>query len=237
MLLFRKFYSTSMINSSDFLISISQKPLRVLDSSISYTNYSKIDISKNNKEIQNFDSTSSQEWENYINNYLKENNAKVAFGGYLEERNLYNRSNHFNTSKETQRNIHLGIDLWAKQNTKVLAVLDGKVHSFKNNQNHGDYGPTIILEHNINNQQFYTLYGHLSLASIENITVGTTFKKGECLGFLGNSSVNGDYSPHLHFQIILDIENNFGDYPGVSSKSDIDFYRKNCPNPNFLLKF
>jgi murein DD-endopeptidase MepM/ murein hydrolase activator NlpD len=225
-----------MRNISDFLNSISSKPLVVLDSSISKSDYTKIDISKNNKEIQNFDTSSSKEWENYIDNYLKEKHAKVAFGGYLEERNLYDRSSYFNSLEEEQRNIHLGIDLWAKQNTKVLAVLEGKVHSFQNNQNHGDYGPTIILEHNIKNQQFFTLYGHLSLESIKNIVIGTTFKQGECIGFLGEASINGDYAPHLHFQVIVEMENNFGDYPGVSSKSNLNFYKENCPNPNLLLK-
>jgi hypothetical protein len=53
---------------------------------------------------------------------------------------------------------------------------------------------------------------------------------------LGDTSVNGDYPPHLHFQIIKDIQGYQGDYPGVSSKKDLDFYRNNCPNPNTLLK-
>ena len=193
-------------------------------------------ISNNNPDIQNFDTSSSKEWENYINNYLKENNAKVAFGGYLEERNLYNRSTLFNISKESQRNIHLGIDLWTKKDTKVLAVLDGRIHSFKNNQNYGDYGPTIIIEHNFSDKKFFSLYGHLSIQSIEKNKVGTKVNQGDCIGFLGDASVNGDYAPHLHFQIIIDIENNFGDYPGVASKQNIEFYKKNCPNPNFLLK-
>jgi hypothetical protein len=40
----------------------------------------------------------------------------------------------------------------------------------------------------------------------------------------------------LHFQIIEEISNTFGDYPGVCSKSDLDYYLKNCPDPNLLLK-
>jgi len=83
---------------------------------------------------------------------------------------------------------------------------------------------------------FYTLYGHLSIVSIENIKVGDKVLQGEIIGFLGDSSVNGDYAPHLHFQIIRDLEGNFGDYPGVSSEEKKCFYQKNCPNPNLLLK-
>lgn len=225
-----------MNNFAKFLNSISKKTLFVLDESIPLSEYTSIDISKDNTGLNNFDTFSSKAWENFINNYLKEKNAKAAFGGYLEERNLYDRSNYFNSENKDARNIHLGIDFWVKKNTKVLAVLDGKIHSFQNNQNHGDYGPTIIITHNINNKIFYTLYGHLSLDSIKNIVVGKKVSQGECIGFLGDSSVNGDYAPHLHFQIIINIEDNFGDYPGVSSKEKIEFYKRNCPNPNFLLK-
>lgn len=225
-----------MRNSVDFLSSISQKPLPVLDNAINLSEYIPISIAKDNLALQSFDISSSKEWEKYLNTYLEKHNAKVAFGGYLEERNLYDRSTYFNAPKTTQRNIHLGIDLWAKENTKVLAVLEGIVHSFQNNQNYGDYGPTIILEHHIEDQQFFTLYGHLSLESIKNLIVGTTFQQGQCLGFLGNSSINGDYAPHLHFQIIKDLDNYSGDYPGVASKARLDFYKENCPNPNLLLK-
>jgi murein DD-endopeptidase MepM/ murein hydrolase activator NlpD len=63
-----------------------------------------------------------------------------------------------------------------------------------------------------------------------------SFKKGQQIATLGDASVNGDYSPHLHFQIIKNIGDYFGDYPGVCSKTDLNFYLDNCPNPNLLLK-
>ena len=53
---------------------------------------------------------------------------------------------------------------------------------------------------------------------------------------LGESLVNVDYAPHLHFQLIRDMEGNLGDYPGVSSKRKLEFYIDNCPNPDLLLK-
>ncbi|WP_158837643.1 peptidoglycan DD-metalloendopeptidase family protein [Polaribacter sp. L3A8] len=220
-----------------FLSQISKDPISVIDASISLDNYYPIAISSKNKELLSFDISSSTEWETYLKSFLKKINAEVAFGGYLEKRNIYDRSTYFkNQSKEKQRNIHLGIDLWCAEKTKVLAALDGELHSFKNNENYGDYGPTIILKHQIEKEVFYTLYGHLSLASIENLKIGDTVLQGNTIGYLGGSSVNGDYAPHLHFQIIRDLEDNFGDYPGVSSEENIAFYQKNCPNPNLLLK-
>ncbi|APG64433.1 peptidase M23 [Tenacibaculum todarodis] len=220
------------INS--FLTKLSASPLRVIDASISLNEYVPISISSKNKDL-NFDVSSSSEWETYLSNFLKENTAKVAFGGYLEERDIYNRSGYFN-SEENQRNIHLGIDLWCNAKTNVLAVLDGEIHSFKNNNNFGDYGPTIILKHKVEDVTFYSLYGHLSTESIQNIKIGNNVKAGEKIAALGNSTVNGDYAPHLHFQLILNMEDYSGDYPGVSSKEKLPFYKQNCPNPNSLLK-
>ncbi|MDN3620238.1 peptidoglycan DD-metalloendopeptidase family protein [Polaribacter undariae] len=222
---------------NQFLNEISKVPLPVIDATISLESYYPIIISSKNKELLNFDISSSLEWEVYLKSFLEKNKAKIGFGGYLEKRNIYDRSDYFkNQSENNKRNIHLGIDLWCKENTKVLAVLDGEIHSFKNNKNYGDYGPTIILKHQIKKEVFYTLYGHLSLKSIENIKIGDTVLQGNTIGYLGDSSVNGEYAPHLHFQIIRDLEDNFGDYPGVSSKENIAFYKNNCPNPNLLLK-
>ncbi|KGL63548.1 peptidoglycan DD-metalloendopeptidase family protein [Polaribacter sp. Hel1_85] len=222
---------------NQFLNKISEEPINIIDSNITIEKYIPIVISKENKDLTKFNISSSKEWEEYILSYLKINKAEVAFGGYLEIRNIYDRSDYFkNLVEKEKRNIHLGIDLWCKDKTKVLAVLDGEIHSFKNNDNFGDYGPTIILKHQIKNEIFYTLYGHLSLNSIENLQVGDLVLKGNVIGLLGNSSVNGDYAPHLHFQIIKNLEGNFGDYPGVSSEEKIDFYKTNCPNPNLLLK-
>ena len=202
-----------------------------------YQCFKPIDLSSNNPELATFDTTSSKEWEQFMDDFLIKNHVKVAFGGYLEERNLYDRSSHFNQQQVEKRNIHLGIDFWCKVNSPIYAPFAGTIHSFQNNQNFGDYGPTIILEHDLNTQIFYTLYGHLSLKSIENLEIGKQINEGEIIGYLGASTVNGDYAPHLHFQIIKDLQNNFGDYPGVCSKKDVEFYKQNCLNPlNFLIQ-
>ncbi|GGD26682.1 peptidoglycan DD-metalloendopeptidase family protein [Flavobacterium orientale] len=210
--------------------------VQVIDSSISYTDYFPIDLSINSALLANGKPENATEYEVLINNYLQQNKAKVAYGGYCEHRNLYRRSTVFNNTTTDERNIHIGLDLWIAAGTSVLAALDGKVHSFQYNSSFGDYGPTIILEHEINNQKFYTLYGHLSLESLENLKINQEFKKGTIIATLGDATVNGDYAPHLHFQIITDIQNYKGDYPGVCSSNDLSFYKENCPDPNLLLK-
>lgn len=210
--------------------------VKVINKSIDYDQYIVLDLSIKNENFTKHKMDNANDFEKYIQNYLKENNAKVAFGGYNEIRNLYKRSDIFNDSKTEERNIHIGLDLWIKAGTPVLAALDGFIHSFNYNTGVGDYGPTIILEHKIENQKFYTLYGHLSLNSIDDIEIGTIIEKGQQIGTLGDASVNGDYAPHLHFQIIEEISNSFGDYPGVCSENELTRYLKNCPDPNLLLK-
>jgi murein DD-endopeptidase MepM/ murein hydrolase activator NlpD len=210
--------------------------IKVIDDSIPYSQYSQIDLSVLNSELSQIDLKNPNDFETYIENHLQKNDAKVAFGGYNELRNLYNNKSLFNDEQTDERNIHIGMDLWIKAGTPVLAALDGTVYGFDYNTGVGNYGPTIILKHSLENQIFYTLYGHLSVESIEDIEIGTYFKKGQQLATLGESSVNGGYSPHLHFQIIKNIGENFSDYPGVCSKKDLEYYLENCPNPNLVLK-
>lgn len=197
-----------------------------------------LDLSVNNQDLKDVDISSSTELKKYIDSYVQNKRAKVAYGGYLEKRNIYQRSNHFKGKFQNvnERNIHLGVDIWQKEGTNVIAPLDGEIHSFNNNQNYGDYGPTIILKHTLGENSFFTLYGHLSLNSISDIKIGQKIKRGEVLAKFGNSEENGDYPPHLHFQIILDIENYFGDYPGVTCFEKLKFYTCNCPDPNILMK-
>ena len=219
---------------NDFLKSLST--LALFDSSIRSSDYIPIDLSIHNAELKAVNVSSSDDLETFIWDYMKFHKAKVAFGGYLEKRGIYQRSDYFNQQNpEVERNIHLGLDLWIEANTTIFAPLAGTIHSFKNNTNHGDYGPTIILKHQIENQQFFTLYGHLSLESIQELKVGAEVKQGEPIATLGTAEVNGDYPPHLHFQIIKDIQDFEGDYPGVSNQHNLEFYTQNCPDPNLLL--
>ncbi|MBQ4916267.1 peptidoglycan DD-metalloendopeptidase family protein [Maribacter sp. MMG018] len=218
------------------LTTFSEKPIQLLDTTIPLSAYVPLDLSNDNEVLKGMDVTQPKECQDYIDAVLEQNNGKVAYGGYLENRDLYADKQSFNGHGNEPRNVHLGIDYWCKAGTKVITPLDGVLHSFKNNPDKGDYGPTIILEHCLGGVEFYTLYGHLSLESLEGLTLGKQFFAGSTLGTLGTPDINVNYAPHLHFQIIKDIEGYYGDYPGVCSLSKLDFYKKNCPDPNLLLK-
>ncbi len=171
----------------------------------------------------------------WINAKLKSEKASFGIGGYNENRTLYSRSNLFDAAQA--RTLHLGVDIWGPAGTLVYAPIGGMVHSFAFNNNFGDYGATIILQHNLDTTAFYTLYGHLSLADLTDMRVGKFVTRGEVFAHFGNAEENGNWPPHLHFQIIEDIGLWEGDYPGVCSLDDAEKFLKNSPDANLMLNF
>ena len=172
----------------------------------------------------------------YINPQLNAAGAKYGIGGYNEHRTIYSRSHVFDAKDgEEPRRLHLGIDIWGKPYTKVMAPMNGIVHSFGFNNAYGDYGTTVILSHQMESFHFYTLYGHLSLNSIQNMQGGDVVKAGDVFAQFGIPFENGHWPPHLHFQIILDMQGMRGDYPGVCKFSEREKYLANCPDPDLIL--
>lgn len=172
----------------------------------------------------------------YINQQLNNANALYGIGGYNEHRTVYARSRVFDGAAETDvRCIHLGVDIWGKAGTAVAAPLDGTVHSFNFNEAYGDYGATIILAHQIAGANFFSLYGHLALADISDLSEGKFIYAGEVFAHFGKPTENGQWPPHLHFQLILDMEGKMGDYPGVCSIANREKYLQNCPDPDALI--
>ncbi len=169
----------------------------------------------------------------YINSTLKKAGARYGIGGYRENRTLYNRSMLF--AGEEVRSVHLGMDIWGPAGTPVYAALGGMVHSFAYNDHFGDYGATIVLLHQLETVAFHTLYGHLSLSDISKLSEGAYITRGEVIGHFGKPEENGNWPPHLHFQVIDDIQLMNGDYPGVCKLSESEWYLKNCPDPDLML--
>lgn len=172
----------------------------------------------------------------WVNEKLKANNCRYGIGGYMELRTIYARSPLFDTQDEPRR-LHLGIDIWAATRTPVYSPIAGKIHSFNDNDHFGDYGPTIIIEHNLNGLRLYTLYGHLSRQSLAGLQTGQPVKFNQVIGELGHAEENGGWPPHLHFQLMFDMEGYYGDYPGVCRFSEKEKYLQNIPDPQLILQF
>ncbi len=224
-------------NFSDFISTLTEGFRPVIDTKYKLKDYVKIDLSQANKELHDLKIPSAPEFKKYIDDYISKHKAKVAYGGYSEKRFIYQHSVIFNNEKNpSPREIHIGLDIWCDVGTAVIAPLDGTVHSFSDNEGLGNYGPTIILEHIIGEKTFYTLYGHLKKKSLVKLGFGQIVEAGDKIAEIGSPKVNGGYAPHLHFQIIDDLQGNNGDYPGVVAKEDLDLHLKNCPDPNLFLK-
>ncbi|GAA0891298.1 aminotransferase class III-fold pyridoxal phosphate-dependent enzyme [Fulvivirga kasyanovii] len=168
-----------------------------------------------------------------VDRLMEDRDVAIGIGRYNEVRPIYTTDAYLQQGNDGPRwrTVHLGVDLFAPAGTAVYAAYEGIVHSFANNSSARDYGPTIILEHELDGVKFFTLYGHLSIKSLEGLTVGKIFKKGELLAWFGDESENGEWPPHLHFQMMSDMLNYEGDYPGVAYHDELDVWTQLILDP------
>jgi murein DD-endopeptidase MepM/ murein hydrolase activator NlpD len=194
------------------------------------------DLTNNNLELYEIDFADTEIFNAYVEKKLKKEKAKFGIGGYNEIRGFYERSRVFDgiTGVEPRR-LHLGIDIWGKEGTEIYAPLGGMVHSYGFNESFGDYGATIILLHQLDTVTFYTLYGHLSLNDIARITEFQYIVRGQLIGHFGGPKENGYWPPHLHFQVIKEMGEYKGDYPGVCKYSEREKYLENSPDADLVL--
>jgi murein DD-endopeptidase MepM/ murein hydrolase activator NlpD len=189
-----------------------------------------MDLSSSSREFTGLDEA---ELDHAILQKLANADALAGVGGYLENRSLYQDTDLF--QGDTARCIHIGVDVFMPAGTVLHAPLDGEIHSFANRQIRGDYGPVIILRHELDGFEFHTLYGHLAETSLDDLQAGKPIRSGAAFAQIGPRPVNGNWPPHLHFQLIADMQDNHGDYPGVVRADELDYYRRNCPDPTCLL--
>jgi 4-aminobutyrate aminotransferase-like enzyme/murein DD-endopeptidase MepM/ murein hydrolase activator NlpD len=168
---------------------------------------------------------------------MREAGVRVAIGRYDEPRLLYSSALFAaDDPLEERRTIHLGLDLFADAGTPVHAPIDGTVHAFSYNGAALDYGGVIILRHSIDDgTPFYSLYGHLSRASLEGLSIGQAIAAGDVFASLGAPHENGGWTPHLHLQLFTDLLDLGTDAPGVARASHREAFRAICPDPNLIV--
>ena len=106
-----------------------------------------------------------------VDQELAATGARAGIGRYDEVRAIYTTDLfrvEGNDGPEW-RTVHIGIDVGAAPGTAIHAPLAGTIHSLRDNNAPGDYGPTVVLEHAATSDHpaFWTLYGHLSRESLE----------------------------------------------------------------------
>ncbi|NBC02114.1 MAG: peptidoglycan DD-metalloendopeptidase family protein [Bacteroidetes bacterium] len=92
------------------------------------------------------------------------------------------------------KRMHEGIDFRADIATDVYATGDGVIKFAGRN---GTFGNLIEIDHGFG---FVTRYAHLS-SFVNKLKVGQEVKRGELIGFTGNSGLTE--GPHLHYEVLV----------------------------------
>jgi 4-aminobutyrate aminotransferase-like enzyme/Ser/Thr protein kinase RdoA (MazF antagonist) len=164
--------------------------------------------------------------------------ATAGIGRYNEPRLVYTTDQFQVATDELpeSRTIHLGLDIFQPAGSPVFAPIEGVVRIAHNNTAPKDYGPVIVLEHTVPGvPPFFTLYGHLTPASLAGVQVGQTIGPGQQFAAIGNFPDNGNWAPHLHFQIVTHLLGHTTNFPGVARPAQRDLWLNLCPDPNLLL--
>jgi len=225
--LFKNWASKHTFYHSDLFPTINKNDIHRIDWSVSSTWLGHFE-EFNNLELSQFK----------IDQLQKQVPNAILAGGYLEPRPIYNSSDYDkigNHGRES-RTIHLGIDYCLPENTPVHALFEGEVMIAVNDSGDKEYGGLVVLKHTTPVFSFYTLYGHLTVACATRNKVGDTIRKGEQIALLANYPENGNWVPHLHFQIMLSLMDYKIDFPGVAYHRQIDVWKSLCPDPNLLFK-
>ncbi len=191
-----------------------------------------LDLSDQSILLKNIDLKDTRSFHNYLFGEVLQGRAGI--GGFFENRTIYQRSSHYDGAEA--RSLHLGLDIWMDAGTLLHSPLPGTIHSLQDNQGFGNYGPTIITQHQLEGEIFYVLYGHLDSDSLNLWQAGDSLEAGQLVGYIGDFPENGDWPPHLHWQLITDMLGQSGDFPGVAAPSERDYYLQFCVNPEYLLK-
>lgn len=113
------------------------------------------------------------------------------------------------TFASANRPGHLGTDYATATGTPITSVTDGTVLRVEDGKTVGDSSPSSALEHHtgngvvvahgdINGDEMYTYYGHLSTVDVK---PGDTVEAGTKLGEAGNTG--NSTGAHLHFGVFL----------------------------------
>jgi murein DD-endopeptidase MepM/ murein hydrolase activator NlpD len=192
------------------------------------------DFTGANRNLAHLDINDVSGFTEYLFESIAKAETPVGIGRYDEDRVLYRHSPLFDGTAE-RRSIHLGIDLFVVEGTEITAPLPATVHSAADNTGLGNYGPTVILRHQLGGIEFRTLYGHLSRSSLDRLEPGDTLAAGDPVGEVGDLQENGSWPPHLHLQIITEALSDEVDYPGVAAPSERERFLELCPDPNLIL--
>ena len=174
--------------------------------------------------------------ERLIDERVAEAGADFAIGLYGEDRAIY-KGDAFEAGS-ARRTVHLGVDLFAPAGEPVHAPFAGTVAFIHDDAVAFGFGPTVLLEHRTDGGDvFWTLYGHLSRRSVQKLSLGQKIARGEAFTAFGDATENGNWSPHLHFQVVTDHLGLEGRMHGVGVRDQWQVWRAASPDPSTVFGF
>jgi len=197
-----------------------------------------LDLSVGSTLLDGHDTDDTPAFSRRVFEEMARRRATLGVGRYREPRGFYLTDAFAGRPSEMpeRRTVHMGIDLFAPAGSWVRAPLDARVHAVHDNAARLDYGPTVILEHEGPDGRFWTLYGHLERASVAELSAGDRVAAGTAFARVGPYPENGDWPPHLHFQIVTDLLGHDHDFPGVAAPREVPLWAAFSPDPNLLLR-
>ena len=169
---------------------------------------------------------------------IEDGGYRAGIGKYDEYRLIYS-SKDFVDETAHQRTLHLGIDIFMRSGTAIYSPMEGEIYGIADNDSPLDYGGTIILKHAVNHNgnplEFFTLYGHLKPSTVFRHQIGDRISPGQKIAEMGDTTENGNWAPHVHFEIITDILGQTDTFVGVGSHAHRDTWLSLCPNPVVML--
>lgn len=98
------------------------------------------------------------------------------------------------------RSWHTGEDAGAPEFTPVRAPASGWLREARS---HTDYGGTVLIESSIDGESVVFLIAHMNTATLQvrEANPPNWINAGDPIGFVGNTSQNGGWTPHVHFAI------------------------------------
>jgi murein DD-endopeptidase MepM/ murein hydrolase activator NlpD len=106
---------------------------------------------------------------------------------------------------------HLHTDKRGEPTDPVMATADGTMVYFNKKAGLSNYGNYVVIRHNIEGLEIYSLYAHLS-AIRPDLKIGAPVKGGEVIATMGrtsNATTIAKDRAHVHFELNVFLNDNF----------------------------
>ena len=189
------------------------------------------------KSLKESEIKNQKSFQRKIEEIMKKEEVDLIFSWYLENRKYMFNTLWFQQMILEWRFFHIWLDLSVKYNTSIYSPLDAIVYKTSYEKWIWNYGWYIILEHKIEWNKFYSMYGHLNPNNFW-VEIWDFIKKWTKIWTIWDISENGWYFFHTHLQVITKLwKKEWFFNKWYCSENQLKDIFKYVPNPSFLFRF